>query len=347
MSCGTPGPAVKSGHRILAFTLALGVAGGCYLGLLSMRSPRHFKRAGAGPAPKPTETPADIQLAAWIQVAGRTCAAFTHDQIPAVAAGVTFFSLLAICPALGAFVSLYGLVANVEDARRQILGLSGLLPGGALSVIGDQMTRLASANHAHLGVAFAGGLLISIWSANAGVKALISGLNVAYEARETRKFIGLNLLSLSFTVGLTAFAVIAVAAIAAAPKVLAAVGLASFRGEGFLRWPVVLGVAIGLLELLYRFGPSRDQARWRWITPGSALAAFGWVAMSLLFSLYVANFGHYDRTYGSLGAIVGFMTWIWLSAIVVLVGAELNSQLEWQARITKTTGAAVAANRPR
>ncbi len=279
-----------------------------------------------------------MPAAGWRQILVRTWKAFNADQILAVAGGVTFFSLLALFPALGAFVSVYGLISNVEDARREIVGMAGVLPGGAVTVIGDQMTRLAATNHAHLGLAFATGLLISVWSANAGVKALMSGLNVAYGEREKRSFIALNLMSLAFTVGLTAFSVAGTAIAVAAPRVLAFVGLGPFAGEGLLRWPVLAAVTFSLLALLYRYGPSREHARWRWITPGSALAGAIWVLMSIGFSLYVANFGHYNQTYGALGALIGFMTWIWLSVTVVLLGAELNSQLERQTSVDTTTG---------
>ena len=275
----------------------------------------------------------------------RTWKAFNADQILAVAGGVTFFCLLALFPALGAFVSVYGLISNVDDARREIVSMAGVLPGGAVTVIGDQMTRLAATNHAHLGLAFTTGLLISVWSANAGVKALMSGLNVAYEEREKRSFIALNLISLGFTVGLTVFSVAGTALAVAAPRALAVVGLGPLTGEGLLRWPVLAVVIFSLLALLYRYGPSREHARWRWITPGSALAGAIWMLMSIGFSLYVANFGHYNQTYGALGALIGFMTWIWLSVTVVLLGAELNSQLEQQTSVDTTTGAPMPRNR--
>jgi membrane protein len=166
----------------------------------------------------------------------------------------------------------------------------------------------------------------------------MSGLNVAYEEREKRSFIALNLISLAFTVGLTAFSVAGISLAVAAPRALAFVGLGRLEGEGLMRWPALAGVIFGLLALLYRYGPSREHARWRWITPGSALAGAIWILMSIGFSLYVANFGHYNQTYGALGALIGFMTWIWLSVTVVLLGAELNSQLEQQTSVDTTTG---------
>ena len=284
--------------------------------------------------------PLEIPARDWRPILLRTVREFSDDQIPAVAAGVTFFGLLSLFPALGAFASLYGLFADVGDARRQIASLAGLLPGGALTVIGDQMTRLAGADHGRLGLAFLISLILSLWASNAGIKALIAGLNVAYEEKERRRFIGLNLVTLSFTVGAIAFTVLAMAAVAAVPQTLSLLGIPGLIGLSVLRWPAMLLVMIGLLSLLYRYGPCREHARWRWISPGSVAASIGWMAMSLGFSWYVANFGHYDRTYGSLGAIVGFMTWIWLSLIVVLFGAELNAEIESQTSVDTTTGLA-------
>jgi membrane protein len=331
--------ASKGGGRLAGFlpllTFVLGVAVGIDLTRAPGGAPQKSLEQRPG---RDAASPGQIPLAGWKQIGLRTWTEFNADQIPAVAGGVTFFCLLALFPALGAFVSLYGLISNVEDARRQIVGLGGVLPGGAVTVIGDQMTRLTTTNHTHLGFAFATGLLISIWSSNAGVKALMSGLNVAYEEREKRTFIGLNLMSLLFTVGLTLFAVFSIAAVVAAPEFLSSLGLPHVEGESLARWPLVLIATISLLALLYRFGPSREHARWRWITPGSVLAAVLWMAMSIGFSLYVANFGHYDRTYGPLGAMIGFMTWTWLSVTVVLLGAELNSELEQQTSIDTTTG---------
>lgn len=253
---------------------------------------------------------------------------FAKDRIPTQAAAVTFYILLALFPALSAFASIYGLFAEVDDARRLLSQLHGLLPDGALSVLSDQLVRLAAADNGQLGLAFVVSLLISVWSANAGIKALFAGLNVAYEARERRRFIQLNLISLAFTAGAILLAVAGIAAMVAAPATLARFGYAGIEGAAILRWPVFLVLATVLFSLLYRFGPCLPDPHWRWITPGGVLAAVGWMAMSIAFSFYVANFGHYDRTYGSLGAIVGFLTWIWLSLMVVLFGAELNSEME-------------------
>jgi membrane protein len=280
---------------------------------------------GAGLAP---ETSPPAAGTGWRATVLASVKAFNDDEIPTAAAAVTFYVLLALFPALSAFVSLYGLFADVGQAQRQVVALSGLLPAGAVKVLGDQMTRFAGADHGGLGLAFGLSLMASVWSANAGVKALIRALNVAFETRERRSFLRLNLLSLGFTAGLLLLSIAAVAVVAAASGILARVGLSSLPGAAELRWPAFLILTGVVFSLLYRFGPSRERGRWRWASPGVWLAAVGWVAMSALFSAFVANFGHYDQTYGSLGAIVGFLTWIWLSLMVLLFGAEVNAAFE-------------------
>ena len=335
-------------------TLAASLVTGCTVGLgvcalVWLRAARRTHRAPVSPspvspgpvAPGPVAPgPASPALASAAEPAPakgfrpaalRAVRAFNEDRIAAAAAGVTFYVLLALFPALSAFVSLYGLVADVDGARRQILALGGVLPGGAIAVLGDQLARLAAANQGALSAAFFISLVFSIWSANASLKALIAGLNTAYETRENRGFVRLNLTSLGFTVGAIALAVVLIATVVDVPQLLARFGFHALAGASAVRWPALLAVSIGLLALLYRFAPARRAGRWRWITPGSALAATGWMVMSAGFSWYVGNFGHYDKTYGSLGAIVGFLTWIWLSLMIVLAGAELNCELERQA----------------
>ncbi len=290
------------------------------------------KRYRGQPAQAPfARSPWDLPLRAWRPVFVASFREFGQDRIPAAAAGVTFYVLLALFPAISAFVSLYGLMSHVSDAQRQITALAGLVPGGALVVVGDEMTRLTQTDHGALGVAFAVSLVVSIWSANAAMKALIAALNVAYERSEHRGFIHLTLLSLAFTIGAIALAVAGLSLAVAAPGVAAQWGLASGTFLGWLRWPLIFAVVSVAFSLLYRLGPCRPGVGWAWITPGSLFAGLAWMASSGAFSWYVANFGHYDRTYGSLGAIVGFLTWVWLSLMVLLLGAELNREIEKQA----------------
>lgn len=281
--------------------------------------------------------PAKIPTDGWKQIFLRSIRAFNADQIPAWAGSVTFFCLLALFPALSVFATLYELFGDTHQARDQISGLSGLLPEGAVSVLGDQLSLLSRMNHDSHGIAFGAGLVISIWSSNAGVKSLFAGLNAAYEEKEARGFIRLNLMSLAFTFGLVLFSILAIVTVAAAPATLNLVGLDWLAKFAFLRWPLTLVLVGAVLSLLYRFGPSKSFGRWRWITPGSITAATGWLVMSLGFSYYVAKFGHFNNTYGALGGVIGFMTWIWISTMIFLYGAELNSAIERQTKTSRNS----------
>lgn len=285
--------------------------------------------AGVG-AKSPTEIPAR----GWWAVAKRVYEEVNNNRILAVAAGVTFYALLALFPAIAAFVSLYGLVADTSKIAEHLNALAGFLPGGAIDVIGGQIQRLTSNKTGALGFAFFTGLGMSLWSANAGVKAIFDALNIAYDEREKRGFLMLNLQSLAFTLGAIVFIMAAVSAVVVLPVVLKFLWLGAIT-EWLLwagRWPAMLLLIAGAIALLYRFGPSHDKgAKWRWITPGSLVAAIGWIAFSMLFSWYIGSFGNYNETYGSLGAAIGFLTWVWLSTTIVLVGAELNAEIEHQA----------------
>jgi membrane protein len=287
-------------------------------------------------ATSPTEIPAK----GWKDILWRVYEEINKDRILAVAAGVTFYGLLALFPALAALVSIYGLFADPATIQDHLNLLSGVLPGGALEVVSEQVKRITSKGSGTLGFAFFSGLAISLWSANAGVKAVFDALNVAYDEEEKRGFIALNLRSLVFTLGMILFVLVTVGAIVDIPVLLDFIGLGQVTEWiiSLARWPVLLGAIVLLLAVLYRYGPSRDTAQWRWISAGSLVAAVVWVAASMLFSWYVANFGNYNETYGSLGAVIGFMTWMWLSTTVVLVGAELNAEIEHQTVHDTTEG---------
>ena len=286
------------------------------------------------------DSPEEIPPRGWRDILWRAWKEFSEDQILNVAAGVAFFGVLALIPGMAAFVSLYGLFADVSEAQKQLAALTGVLPADSLTFIGKEMTRLADSKTTSLSVTFVASFLLSIWSANAGVKGLFAGLNVAYEEEEKRGFLKLNLIGLAFTVMLLAFLVLAMAAMVAAPLIIQALDLdPKSRILAALRWPILLLVVMGGLSAVYRFGPSREHPRWRWVTVGGAVAAFGWLVVSLLFSWYVGSFAHYDVTYGSIGAVVGFMTWLWLTATVILLGAELNAEVEHQTVKDTTTGA--------
>jgi membrane protein len=255
------------------------------------------------------------------------------DRILANAAGVTYYALLALFPGIAAVVSIYGLFADPNAIISHIDTMAGFAPGGAIDVIRDQLTRLSAQGRTKLGVSFLIGLVISLWSAKSGIKALFDSLNVVYEEEEKRSFIRLNTVTLCFTIATIGFLLVALACVIAFPVVLSHLPATGVTGRllNIARWPVLLVlVAVGL-TLIYRYGPSRTEPRWQWIGWGGAFAAAIWLAASALFSWYAANFGSFNKTYGSLGAIIGFMTWMWLSIIVVLVGGKLNAVIENEA----------------
>jgi membrane protein len=266
----------------------------------------------------------------WRQVLVILYGNLSEHRLTAIAGGVTYFTLLAVFPFIGAIVAIYGLFGDTGSLSAHLDQLSSILPGGALDVIGDQLKRVAQGGQSTLGLAFLGGLLISLWSANAGIKALFDALNIVYGAKEKRGFIKLNAVSLSFTMGAIVFLVLTIGLLVALPAALSyfGPGAALERIVTIARWPLLLLAITFALSVIYRFGPSRDNAQWHWITVGSAIAAIIWVASSAAFSYYAANFGSYNQTYGSLGAIIGFMTWLWLSVLVILGGAEIDAILE-------------------
>ena len=255
-------------------------------------------------------------------------ARINEDRVLAISGGVTFFALLAVFPAVAAGVSLFGLVENIDKANYDLSRLSGLLPGGAIDIITQQVRRTIARSHNTLGWVAIAGFLFSIWSANAGIKSIFDALNVVLRQRESRGFIALNAVSLLFTFG-------SLLAIVTGAALLIWISSWLHLNSPLLFWPavaiggVILWIAIALaIALLYRFGPSGNDIAWRWIRWGSAVVAMAWLCFSAAFSWYAAHFGSFDKTYGSLGAAIGFMMWIWLSTVVLLGGEEINEILD-------------------
>lgn len=271
----------------------------------------------------------------WWAILRRTYAEVNGDRVLAVAGGVTFYGLLSLFPAITVLVSVYGLVADPSVIGEHLAMLADVMPQGALSIIGEQITRITEADQAKLGVAAVGGLLVALWSANAATKAMIDALNVAYGAPEKRGFLMLNLVSLGFTLAAIIGLVVMIGVIAVVPAVMLLFNL-GVVGDVLLwagRWPAAL-VLIGVaLASLYQWAPCRPGVAWRWITPGSVVASSGLLAFSMLFSWYAANVANYNGTYGSLGAAIGLLIWMWLSTTIVLVGAELNAEVESAASV--------------
>jgi membrane protein len=300
-------------------------------------APEHFEAEEPGRgrlAPAPVHIPAT----GWRDIVWRTWLEVNRDKLPSVAAGVTFYTLLAIFPAVAAFVSLYGLFADVSVVREQLNDLAAFVPRDVLKLVGEQMMRLATRQNAGLSVALALSVFLSLWTANAGIAALFEGLNIAYGETEKRNFLMRRVTTLAFTAALVLFATAVTAVLVAVPIYLRRLGLIDSWLAPF-RWVVLTLLAACGFAILYRFGPSREQARWRWVRWGAGFAAVAWIGGSLGFSWYVNHVAHYDATYGSLGAAVGFMMWIWFSVMMVLIGAELNAEIEHQTALDSTTGA--------
>ncbi|MFN3856678.1 MAG: YihY/virulence factor BrkB family protein [Caulobacter sp.] len=259
------------------------------------------------------------------------------DRLPSVAGGVTFFALLAIFPAIGAFVSLYGLFADIATVQTQLQQMSGVFPASVVQIVGDQMLRLAGEREGRLTVALILSLVLSTWSANNGVRALVEGLNIAYDEDERRPLWKVTLVTYAATFGALVFLALVAGLLVAIPAAMAWLGLA----EGLwapLRWLLVFVLAATAFSLAYRYAPCRARARWRWVTIGAVSAAAVWLAGSLAFSLYMTALAPLDATYGPLGAVIGFMIWVWCSVMVLLLGAELNAEIEHQTALDSTTG---------
>jgi membrane protein len=281
------------------------------------------------------ENPLKIVYARWWNVPLGVYDRINRDRILATAAGIVFYGLLAIFPAVTALVSSYGLFADPSTISGHLQSLALMLPDGSFAIVQDEVGRVLDKREATLGATFVFGLLLAIWSANAGMKAVLDALNIAYEETEKRSFIRLNLVSLAFTLAAMAAILIMVGAVMGVPLALKYLGL-DHQVELLVqigRWPVLALVLLVALLILYRYGPSHAFPGWRWLWLGAAIAVLLWLCGSALLSWYLSNFGNYTATYGSLGAAIGLMTWMWMSAIIILVGAELNSEIEQQAML--------------
>ncbi len=264
------------------------------------------------------------------QIAGNVVTRINRDSLMLVAAGIAFYAMTAIFPGIAVFVSIYGLFADPTHVPSEIASLAGLLPANSLKILTDALQSFAGKTTSTLNIAILVSLAVALWSAKAGVGALISGLNIANETIERRNFFLLQVIALAFTLGIVLFAMFALAAIAVLPVILDYLPLpdSARTALGLGRWPLLaLLVCLGL-AVIYRFGPDRPNPKWKWITWGAAIATILWLVGSFAFSFYVARFGSYDATYGSLAAPVVLLMWFWLSALVVLLGAEIDAELE-------------------
>lgn len=254
----------------------------------------------------------------------------SKDRVLLVAAGTTFYLLLALFPAITAFVSLYGLAADPARIAAQVASLGAVVPRAGLDIVQERLRSLLSQDPQALSFSFALSAAVALWSANSGVKALFEAMNVAFEEREERSFVHLNLLAFAFTIGAMIVASVLIAAVAVVPFLLHFLFLDAQAKLllGVLRWPVLLALVSLGISLLYRYGPSREPSRWRWISVGGVFTTIVWIAASIGFSFYLSHFANYEATYGSLGAVIGFLVWTWITLITLIVGAEIDAEIE-------------------
>lgn len=274
--------------------------------------------------------PQELSRQAWWEVALVLYADITRDRLFLVAAGVAFYVLLSIFPAISALVSIYGLFADAKVIVDQMTQLAFVLPPGAFDIIRGQAETIAGAARQNLSLLAIASTLFALWSANAGMKSMFDAMNIIYAEEEKRSFLRLNAQSFLFTLGAFAVFIAVIAMLVVLPLIFALVEMQERFWEGFaiLRWPALFVVTATFLTLLNRYGPSRPPQRARWAIWGSVFGTATWMAVSSIFSYYLAHFANYAATYGSLATIAGLMMWLWLSALVVLVGVELNAELE-------------------
>jgi membrane protein len=268
----------------------------------------------------------------WADILRRAWKDTRERNLSLVAAGVTYYLLLALFPALAALVSVYGLVANPAAVTKSVQSLSGMLPPSTVELIGNELGQLFSTSGKSLGLGAVFGIAIALWSGVRGMTGMMTALNIAYDQRERRGYIRYYATALTLTVVVVIGGLIALSLIAGLPGVLNGVGV---QGPGrwiglAVEWPLLIMFAMGMVTLIYRYGPDRSKSNWKWASLGVNVAAILWILGSILFTVYIYYFGSYNKTYGSLGLPLVLLTWMWLSVFVVLFGAEINGEAERQ-----------------
>ncbi len=286
--------------------------------------------------------PRSIPWRGWWDIIRRVWRQTNDDNLSLVAAGVTFYFLLAFFPALGALISIYGLFVAQQEVGRHFSDMLVVLPAETHQLILTQIQRFVDNSETTLSLGAISSTLLAVWSTSKGAQAIIIACNIAYKERRTRGFLRQLLVRVLFTIAAIGFILLALAVIALLPTMVSLMGLNQYQ-DWLLKivfWPLLLLFFHAALIAIYRYGPTRENAKWRWITPGSILATCFWLLASGLFSFYLANFGRYDETYGSLGGVVILLMWLYLSAFIILLGAKFNAALELQTERDTTVGAA-------
>jgi membrane protein len=288
--------------------------------------------------------PREIPARGWRDILWRVKERISRDNLSIISAGVAFYALLAIFPGLIALVGLYGLLFDPHHVADHLSALTAVLPGEAADLIGEQLAEVTTMERTSLGVGSIAAILLALWSASAGMRTLMTALDVAYAEEEKRGMFTFYGTSFLLTLGAVLGAIVAIGTIVAVPVALGFLGLGE-RLENLLaygRWPLLAAVMLVGLAIVYRYGPDRRKPQWRWVSWGAVIATLVWIIGSALFSLYVSLFGDYNKTYGSMGAVVILMTWFLLTAYIFLIGAEINAEMERQTHKDTTD----SGNRP-
>jgi membrane protein len=287
------------------------------------------------------DSPFDIRPRAWRKICVCVFRRIMADNVGVLAGGVAFYGFLSIFPAIAGALMVWGLFADGDTLVSQIQTLRAVAPQEIFDLISTQMIRISTQSPEHLRIGAIVTLLVALWSASRGAAALMGALNMAYHERETRGFLHVNLLALGFTLAGVLFVLLSLAVIAAVPPILESLFLGAFLDAliRMARWLILIGVFFAASAAVFRFAPSREHARWRWILPGALAASLMWLAASVIFSSFLTNFNAYNATFGSLGAVAALLMWFWLSAYAICMGAELNAQLELFTTRDTTEGA--------
>ena len=295
----------------------------------------------ADPRGHQANSPWKMPVAAWKDILARTYQRSWEDNIGLVAAGVAFYGFFALVPLLGIIVIIFGFVADPGTVIRNMDTLTDIMPNDIAALVGEQLMNAVQASRETKGVGLIVASAVALYAGTNGAGAIMTALNITYEEKEKRSLLRFYLVAMAITVAAVIVALLALgatAAVAALGKLMPASSAAGIMAGKAAAYVSLTLAAAGIAATLYRFAPSREQARWKWITPGSLAAAVIWVLLTVAFGFYVTRLSDYNATYGSLGAMVGLLTWIYLSAYVFVLGAELNSEIEHQTSTDSTTG---------
>ncbi|SHG62475.1 membrane protein [Salegentibacter echinorum] len=286
------------------------------------------------------EKPSEIPAKGWIDIGKRTISQISDDNIQIVSAGVAFYFFMALFPAILAMVNIYSLVIEPATIREHFSVLSNILPATAYDLITGILEPLLKQPESTIGWSLLLSILISLWSANKGTSALFEGINIAYDEKDKRGFIKKTGLTFIFTIGAILLFVLCILVLVFYPAFIDRLNISQAMESfiGWIRWIVIAALFVFGMGMLYKKAPDRDDPETRWLSWGAVLSTVLWLAGSMLFSWYVDNFGSYDKVYGSFAAVIILLLWLFISAFIVLIGAEINSEMEHQTRRDTTIG---------